>query len=348
MDSNFGSLYLYSFLSIIQIILLCAAGCITPPVRQALSKMVFYVLLPAITFVKVTPAVSAGLLAHWWPIAVNVVLSVGGGLGLGALIALATRTPAHLRRHMTWPSAWGKLIQLPLMLVTSVCADPKLLFAGALGGRCADQGITYVVVGMAVASVIHYAVFYHLFKPRPELEPGAVLPVTAPPPSPAEKAAKGAALDTRRSDSAADLTAMAVLGKSAHSRAQLAMAQGFTSVSLELDAATNDAGHAAAEEAAVPSDLSRVRQGLACCLRGVMAGAVRFFDIVPVLTLVSLNSAPTAINIQAIATMHGNHEREMAALLFWQYMAAIMALPLLISACMFLLPALGLAAVTSM
>ena len=47
-----------------------------------MSKMVFYVLLPAITFVKVTPAVTATLLAHWWPIAVNVVLSVCGGLGI--------------------------------------------------------------------------------------------------------------------------------------------------------------------------------------------------------------------------------------------------------------------------
>lgn len=43
--------------------------------RTALSKMVFYLLLPAITFVKVTPAVSADLLRQWWPIAANIVIT---------------------------------------------------------------------------------------------------------------------------------------------------------------------------------------------------------------------------------------------------------------------------------
>ena len=45
--------------------------------------------------------------------------------------------------------------------------------------------------------------------------------------------------------------------------------------------------------------------------------------------------------------MFGNHEAEMAALLFWQYMAAIVALPCLLAAYMHLLPAFGLAAVMS-
>ncbi len=129
--------------------------------------MVFYVLLPAITFVKVTPAVTAALLAHWWPIVVNVVATVCGGLGLGALVALATRTPPHLRRHVIVATGLGNLNQLPLMLVTSVCADPKLLFAAALGPSCTDTGIAYVVVGMAIASIFHHAVSYHLLKPRP-------------------------------------------------------------------------------------------------------------------------------------------------------------------------------------
>ena len=46
-------------------------------------------------------------------------------------------------------------------------------------------------------------------------------------------------------------------------------------------------------------------------------------------------------------TMFGDHEAEMAALLFWQCMAAIVALPCLLAAYMHLLPAVGLAAVMS-
>ena len=75
-----------------------------------------------------------------------------------------------------------------------------------------------------------------------------------------------------------------------------------------------------------------------------------FAPLNPLLLFVLLlqNTSPTAINIQAIATMHGNHENEMAVLLFWQYMASIVLLPVLISAYIYLLPIFGLAAVTSM
>ena len=135
--------------------------------------MVFYVLLPAITFVKVTPAVTAPLLARWWPIAANVALSICGGLGLGALIALVTRTPAHLRRHVIVAAGVGNLHQLPLLLVSTACEDPGTLVSRALGAKCADQGYAYVGVGMAVASIFHQSVAYHLLKPRSEARPSA-------------------------------------------------------------------------------------------------------------------------------------------------------------------------------
>lgn len=82
-------------------------------------------------------------------------------------------------------------------------------------------------------------------------------------------------------------------------------------------------------------------------LGGTKLGAYAPLDPMFMYVLLVQNSAPTAINIQAIVTMFGNHEAEMAALLFWQYMAAIVALPCLLSAYMHLLPAFGLAAVLS-
>lgn len=134
--------------------------------------MVSYVLLPAITFVKVTPAVTAPLLARWWPIAANVALSICGGLGLGTLIALAVRTPKHLRRHVIVAAGVGNLHQLPLLLVATACADPRTLVS-----QCADHGYAYVGIGMAVASVFHQSVAYHLLKPRWEARaPSSALP----------------------------------------------------------------------------------------------------------------------------------------------------------------------------
>ena len=69
-------------------------------------------------------------------------------------------------------------------------------------------------------------------------------------------------------------------------------------------------------------------------LGGAKLGAYAPLDPMFMYVLLVQNSAPTAINIQAILTMFGNHEAEMAALLFWQYMAVIVALPCLLAAYM--------------
>ncbi len=87
--------------------------------------------------------------------------------------------------------------------------------------------------------------------------------------------------------------------------------------------------------------------GGAMVIGGAKLGAYAPLNPMFVFVLLLQNSSPTAINIQAIATMHGNHEKEMAALLFWQYMAAVLLLPLLVAAYMALIPAFGLAGVTS-
>lgn len=49
----------------------------------------------------------------------------------------------------------------------------------------------------------------------------------------------------------------------------------------------------------------------------------------PLFTLVLLlgHSTPTAINVQTLATLHQNGEEAVSALLFWQYMGAIITLP---------------------
>ena len=99
------------------------------------------------------------------------------------------------------------------------------------------------------------------------------------------------------------------------------------------------AGVIAARLALVPA------LGALAVLGAAKLGAFAPLDPMFMYVLLVQNAAPTAINVQAIATMFGNHEREMAALLFWQYMAAIVALPCILSAYMYLLPALGLAAV---
>ncbi|KAJ9523759.1 hypothetical protein QJQ45_019952 [Haematococcus lacustris] len=56
-----------------------------------------------------------------------------------------------------------------------------------------------------------------------------------------------------------------------------------------------------------------------------------FGDIHPMAVVVMLvtNATPTAIIVHAIATMYRNREDDLAALLFWEYLASIVSLPLL-------------------
>lgn len=75
-----------------------------------------------------------------------------------------------------------------------------------------------------------------------------------------------------------------------------------------------------------------------CCTAGTLLvlGLIRAGVVLPpnaLFTLVLLlgHSTPTAINVQTLATLHQNGEQAVSALLFWQYMGAILTLPLLLT-----------------
>lgn len=49
------------------------------------------------------------------------------------------------------------------------------------------------------------------------------------------------------------------------------------------------------------------------------------------LVLTLQHAMPTAVNVHAVAAMHDNHEKVVAALLFWQYIACIVTIPICVS-----------------
>lgn len=46
------------------------------------------------------------------------------------------------------------------------------------------------------------------------------------------------------------------------------------------------------------------------------------------------HAMPTAVNVHAVAAMHGNNEKVIAALLFWQYIACILTIPVCVLVCL--------------
>jgi predicted permease len=130
-----------------------------------MSKIGFYLLLPAITFVKVAEAVDASVLREWWPLAANLCFSIFLGAALGFAGSYAVRTPAHLRRTVVVASSIGNINTIPLLVVASLCQSDDLMFNEVLGNTCSTKGIAYVAVGMAVGSVFHHSIAFHMLKP---------------------------------------------------------------------------------------------------------------------------------------------------------------------------------------
>ena len=130
-----------------------------------MSKIGFYLLLPAITFVKVAEAVDASILREWWPLAANLCFSIFLGAALGFAGSYAVRTPAHLRRTVVVASSIGNINTIPLLVVASLCQSDDLMFNEVLGNTCSTKGIAYVAVGMAVGSVFHHSIAFHMLKP---------------------------------------------------------------------------------------------------------------------------------------------------------------------------------------
>ena len=132
---------------------------------MAMSKVGFYLLLPAITFVKVAEAVDATILRAWWPLAANLAFSIFVGIAAGYALSRLLRVPRPLERTVVVASSIGNINTIPLLVVASLCQSDSLMFRQVLGGGCSTVGIAYVAVGMAVGSVFHHSLAFHMLKP---------------------------------------------------------------------------------------------------------------------------------------------------------------------------------------
>ena len=58
----------------------------------------------------------------------------------------------------------GNVGNLPLVIVATLCGEPKSLFATSLHEKCEEIGIAYVAFSMWVAGFVQYSVAYNLMK----------------------------------------------------------------------------------------------------------------------------------------------------------------------------------------
>ncbi|KAK9806873.1 hypothetical protein WJX72_005741 [[Myrmecia] bisecta] len=364
-------------------VLLARRGILNQAGRQNLSLLVFLVFVPGLTFTKLGSAVSFSNLRLWWPLPLNVFLSLGFGSGLGWLCGRLLKAPKWFRTHITLAVGCGNVGNIPLVLVATMCSDPHMPFHDSLQADCQEIGIAYVAFGMWVAMLFQFSLAYSLLK-RPEapaLDGHGELSSSPQRPIP-QRSMEAGSTSMRgwasRVQRAGDCWTNSLLASRLYALVQpvlnmptLSAAAGlvigctpwlkalFFGDNAPLAVFTDSADMFG--QAMIPSILLVL--GAVLCKGpgqgklpvGLVVGVVVMrLIIIPALGLAAVvglwrlglftapdklfllvmlivNSTPTAINLQTVATMHSNGEAEMSVLLFWQYLACIFTMPLLIS-----------------
>lgn len=127
---------------------------------KLLSKLVFALFLPCLTFINLGESITAENIRQWWFIPVNVLVSTAAGLVLGVLVVLICRPPPQYSRF-TIITAFGNTGNLPLAIVGSVCHDEDNMF----GPDCKKKGVAYVSLAQYVSVILVYTLVYHMMEP---------------------------------------------------------------------------------------------------------------------------------------------------------------------------------------
>uniref|UniRef100_A0A383VGS0 Uncharacterized protein n=1 Tax=Tetradesmus obliquus TaxID=3088 RepID=A0A383VGS0_TETOB len=144
-------------------VLLAKTGVLDPHGRKTLSKLIYFVFTPCLTFAKLAPVLTARTFVLWMPLAINMFFSVAVGMLLGVLLVLLVRPPAGFSKHVIVTTGLGNAGNLPLVLVAALMrSSGSTLFAGQ--DVSVDLAIAYVAVGIFAATVTHFTIGTQLLK----------------------------------------------------------------------------------------------------------------------------------------------------------------------------------------
>ncbi|GAQ87815.1 putative auxin efflux carrier family protein [Klebsormidium nitens] len=125
--------------------------------RKHMNHMVFMVFTPALVFINLGPAVTIKTLLQWWFMPFSVLLNSVIGFGLGHLVVAVTKPPPHLVRTTVACCTIGNMGNLPLVLITAICANSGSIF----GAHCSTQGVAYTSYGMLMAVIVMWSFIYN-------------------------------------------------------------------------------------------------------------------------------------------------------------------------------------------
>jgi predicted permease len=129
-----------------------------------LSAIVMNVTLPCLLLSNIVPAVSVAALARWWLLPVAALLNIGAGLLVGWLGTRMARTPAELERGAIAQIACGNGAYIPLAVIAVLLQTHPQVFGDM---NAATIGVTYASLYLVAYSPLQWGVIFPFLTHKP-------------------------------------------------------------------------------------------------------------------------------------------------------------------------------------
>ena len=161
---------IFSSKAVLTVLLVAAAGTFLVRLKfledeslRVLSQCVFAIMLPCLLFSKVAEKVDFAALKQYWAIPVSCVLFVTAGLLLGLIAAKLLKYPDYFFGAGIAASSFGNISFIPIPLIAAVAmVFPS--FASDSGASA--QGIFYVSLYLMVYSPMLWSIGFHLISAK--------------------------------------------------------------------------------------------------------------------------------------------------------------------------------------
>ncbi len=164
--SQLLTLSLLSFKAVTTVLLVAAAGAflirgkfLKDEGLRVLSQCVFAIMLPCLLFSKVSERVDLSTLLRYWAVPLSALVFVSGGLLFGFAAAKALRYPPHFFKPGIAAGTFGNISFIPIPLVAAMTMVFPVF---AADGNSAAQGISYISLFLMVYSPLLWSVGFRL------------------------------------------------------------------------------------------------------------------------------------------------------------------------------------------
>ena len=326
-------IFLASFLCVLRVFLVCAAGTwltrrgtMPPEFRRSLSRLILAIMLPCLLVSKLSANADLSSLLGWGVLPGVALIYIPIGVLISKLAFSLSRTPPEFRRVVTASTAFGNSGYIPFPLVMAVAATAPLFRDDQGAG---DRGIAYVSVYLVCMSPCLWGIAYPYLagKPFGRLRWNQIL---SPPVLSVFTGVVLGVVPPLRELLVAPTAPLRVLMDAAELIGQGAIPCALLILGANLGDARSGktpTGIPARSVVAICAGRLVVLPACGCLITlGLLRAGLIPKDPMCVLVLMLEAAVPPATNLIVMCQVHNRGEEAMSRILVWSYIAAIPSL----------------------